>query len=138
MTTALFSGRFDRPHLGHAITIARLGARYEHVIVTMLDYKEAMFPMVERLESMTNILLMLEGSYQVIVSPHHFGSINVDQLRELPHFDVYATGNEKVFKAMRVNSYLMEFTCELIPRYPEYAASDDKKFQKIKEIMKDE
>jgi len=32
----------------------------------------------------------------------------------------------------------MNFTCELVPRYPDYAASDDKKFQKIKEIMENE
>jgi len=75
-----------------------------------------------------------------IVSPHHFGEINVDQLRELPHFDVYATGNEDVYKAMKINSISMNFTCELVPRYPDYAASDDKKFQKIKEkeIMENE
>jgi len=108
MSTVLFSGRFDRPHIGHAITIGRLATRFDQVIVVMLDYKEAQFPMIERLETFANILLGMEGNYQIIVSPHHFGQINVDQLRELPHFDVYATGNAEVYKAMKINSISMK------------------------------
>ena len=131
MKTILFSGRFDRYHIAHNITLARLAQRYDQVIVVVLDYKEAMFPIEERIETISNALLATKGNFQIIVSPHHFGEITEEQLEKFPHFDVYGSGNIEVLKHMDELGY----QTEIVPRYPKYAASDDVKFQKIKEIM---
>ena len=131
MKTILFSGRFDRYHIAHNITLARLAQRYDQVIVVVLDYKEAMFPIEERVETISNALLTTKGNFQIIVSPHHFGKITDEQLDEFPHFDVYGSGNKKVLEHITRLGKKTEF----VPRYPKHAASDDVKYQKIKRIM---
>ena len=135
MITMLFSGRFDKPHIGHAITIGRLGQQWDNVIVVVLDYEKAAFPLLERMTTLSNMLMLMNGNYQLMSSKHHFGEITKEQLRGYPTFEVYGTGNETVYEHMSNLGAKMNFHTIKVPRYPEYAASDDKKFNEIKKIM---
>ncbi|MCP4651202.1 MAG: hypothetical protein GY853_14135 [PVC group bacterium] len=127
MSTILFSGRFDRPHIGHMITIGRLGQQYDKVIIVVLDYPEQKYPIDERVNTLRNALYLMRmrGSYQIVVSKHHFGEIETKQLKEeIPWFDVYGSGNREVLENMKQNIYPTQ-RVEHIPRYPGYSASEE-------------
>lgn len=123
MSTILSSGRFDRPHPGHIITIQRLMRRYDHVIIVILDYPQQRFPIAQRLETLVNALSGSKGNLEIIINYIHFGKITREQLRELPEFDVYGSGNEEVLKHM--SNLLGENKTIYIPRYPGYSASKE-------------
>ncbi len=132
--TILFSGRFDRPHLGHLITIARLGQLYDRVIVCILDYPRQFYEIDERVKIMKDALEHVIGSYEVIVNRHHFGHIIKGQVEELPHFDVYGSGNYDCY----MNMGTLGYKSISVPRYPHYAASEDVKYQKLVHFLEEE
>lgn len=123
MSTILFSGRFDKPHAGHIITIQRLGIRYDKVIVCVLDYPEARYSLSVRISVLTEALAGTKGNYLVIANKTHFGEITVRELEELPYFDYYGTGNVEVFE--KIKAILPPSMVVFVPRYPGYAASTE-------------
>ena len=40
MRVAIFSGRFDPPHIGHVLTKIKIAKEYEFLIVPILDYPD--------------------------------------------------------------------------------------------------
>ena len=98
MTTVLFSGKFDPPHISHFITIARLLKKYDKVIVVVLDYDEQFFPVAYRCAILTEALSHIEGRVvDVVVNNTHFGQITPEEF-DLYGADVYASGNLEVLK----------------------------------------
>lgn len=123
MNTILFSGRFDKPHAGHIITIQRLGQVYDKVIVCVLDYPEAKQPLWFRMNVLSEVLLYSKGNYLVISNNVNFGKITHSELKDLPPHTNYGTGNLKVFDHMlKISKNIL---VEYIPRYPGYAASKE-------------
>lgn len=134
--TILFSGRFDRPHLGHIITIGQLGQKYRGVIVCILDHPNQFYPISERKKTMCDAVRLLSGNYQIITNTYNFEIITkgqIDQEINVP-FEVYGTGNWQCFTNMKNLGYeVVE-----VARYPGYAATKDRCFQKIMKIIKSE
>lgn len=118
--TVLFSGRFDRPHIGHLITIGKLGQRFAKVIVPVLDYPEAHYPVSYRLEVLKDALSLCKGNYTVFANKHHFGKITKDELKEYT-FNIYASGNRECLNHISDLGYETLYT----PRSYDYAASKE-------------
>lgn len=134
--TILFSGRFDRAHIGHLITIAKLGQKYDKVIVCVLDYPDQFYPIDERKKIMCDSLQYLRGNYQVVVNTHNFERITSEQIEEdIPFpFDVYGSGNYQC----NLNMKKLGYKIEDVPRYPGYQATDDRCFQRIIKVLEEE
>lgn len=120
---AMFSGRFDRVHVGHVITIQRIAQTCKKVIVVVLDYPEAKYPLAERMSVLTEILDNSKGDYLVVSSPHHFGKITKEQVDDLPPAESYISGNEEVLEHMK--TVIPEENCYHQFRYPNYSASKE-------------
>lgn len=135
MKIILFSGRFDKPHLGHLITIARLGQKYDKVIVCVLDYSEQFYPIKERIEILRDATQYLRGNYQIITNTINFEKITREQVENLQTpFTHYGTGNYQCFNNMKNQGYE---TVD-VRRYHGYAAGDDRKYQKLRKFLEDE
>lgn len=114
----LFSGRFDRPHVGHIATIAKLGERYKKVIVVILDYKEQRYIAEYRYHIMYELLNRTEGEYELVVDDKHFAEISKGDIGKF-EFDVYGSGNHKCLNHIKNLGYKVEF----VPRSFDYEAS---------------
>ncbi len=128
--TILVSGRFDRPHMGHIVTLGRLGREYEKVIIVILDYPGQTYPISYRITILDDILSMMYGNYHIVSNKTHFGEISESEIRG-HDFDVYGTGNLKVLKHMDeigINSIYLE-------RAYDYSATDDRNIQAIKGLI---
>lgn len=130
MKTAIFSGRFDPPSLGHVLTIQNILTKYSKILVITLDYPgragcnadtaEALFRKVfSYLEF--DWLYHSEKGVKFIQNKEHFGVITKMELKILlvnngiTDFDkaIYAGGN------LAVNSHIEKLGCidvEFIPR----------------------
>lgn len=128
--TILFSGRFDRPHISHLETITILGQQYKKVLVVVLDYPEQTYPVQYRAQKLKDILSRCKGCYDVVINKIHFGEITKEEIKKYK-FDIYGSGNMKVLK------HIEEIGCNVlyIQRSDDTNATDDRKYQKIKEIM---
>ena len=132
--TILFSGRFDKFHAGHIMTIAELGAEYDKVIVCVLDYPEQFYPIKERYDFITNMLDKCKGNYEVVINSVNFENITREDVETLPNFDVYGTGNTICYLCMSALGYIVL----LVPRTRGYAASTDRQYQKLIKFLEDE
>lgn len=124
----LFSGRFDRVHPGHIITIMRLGQQYDTVIVCVLDYKEQKYPIEHRMTVLKDALIHAKGNYIVISNKVHFADITENELDKLPLFTHYGAGNERVLDNIRNEFRMMnvpDTRAVFVERYPGYAASKE-------------
>jgi len=131
LSTILFSGRFDRPHIGHIATIGRLGIEYDKVIVVVLNYNKQTYAPEYRKQILEELLSMMKGEYEVVCHPTHFGKITAAMMRHEWDFDVYGSGNHDVLIHMAeigVKSVYVE-------RAYDYSATDDRNIQKIKEVL---
>lgn len=131
MNTVLFSGRFDRPHIGHIATLGRLGAHCDKVIVVVLDYPGQFYAPQYRRQMLDNILSMMQGEYEVVCYPIHFGEISAAVMRREWSFDVYGTGNHQVLMHMAEIGVPTVY----VERSYDYSATDDRNIQKIKRVM---
>jgi len=121
---ALFSGRLDRPHPGHIITIQRLGQIYEKVIVCILDYPGQKYPISYRKGVIQEALQHSKGEYLVLSNKTHFGKITNSELCEIndiEEWNVYVNANEEVLEHIDKLGYDTYF----FPRYPGYSASEE-------------
>jgi phosphopantetheine adenylyltransferase len=116
----LFSGRFDRPHIGHFITIAKLGQQYGKVLVPVLDYKGQHYPITYRVSVLAEALSYCNGNFEVFKNEHHFGKITKDEVKEYK-FDVYASGNWQCIENMKNLGFKTIYT----PRSYDYSASNE-------------
>ena len=132
--TILFSGRFDTIHTGHVISIARLGQKYDKVIVCILDYEGQFYPIEDRVKIMTDALEHVKGSYEIIVNKEHFAHITKEEAEKLPLFGVYGSGNYDCY----IHVGTLGFKSVSVPRYPGYAASNEVRYQKLIHFLEKE
>lgn len=116
--TILFSGRFDRPHVGHIETIGKLGKEYEKVIVVILDYEKQRYIAEYRFHIMWSILEKLSGNYELHVDPNHFATIGKDALG-VYQFDVYGSGNHECLAHIKKLGHNVVY----VPRSFDYEAN---------------
>ena len=127
---ALFSARCDRPHLGHVVSLQRLAQKYAMVLVVILDYPEQQFSVRYREQMLKECLSMCKGTFKIVVNKDHFAEITKEQVEEYD-FDVYCSGNQTCLRHMERLGYEVEY----VERAYDYAANDDRKWQKIKEAL---
>lgn len=127
--TILFSGRFDKPHLSHFLTIQDLSRMYKFVHVVMLDYPESHYPACMREHMLLEMTAEIEN-VGIIVNKTHFGKITKEEIKDFT-FDVYGSGNVDVLKHMES----LGVECVYVPRTLDTAASDDIKYQKVKKAL---
>jgi len=112
--TAVFSGRFDPPHLGHLDAILNLGRMYARVVVVILDFPGREAGCADEVKDLFNHLFdhicspATRNSYQAVVFDRHFAEISFSEydcfLRNigacLSH-SIYITGNQEVIANMK-------------------------------------
>jgi hypothetical protein len=129
-SVGLFSGRFDPPHLGHLLSIARLGKHHELTVV-VLDYPEQKFPISYRVQIVKEALSYLSGGpYHVEANKVHFGKITKGELATHT-FDFYASGNLSCVHHMESLGY----PCYYVERAYEYAATNDRIAKAVMEAI---
>jgi len=101
----IFSGRFDPPHPGHIATAQRLGKRFKHVLIPVLDYPERSYPADYVVQIFEEILGNSKGSYEVFTNKDHFAKITIERLELFPKFNLYAAGNLETLKHMESLGY---------------------------------
>lgn len=129
--TILFSGRFDKPHGGHFLTIKELSKNYKKVLIVVLDYKESYYPLCLRIHLLEKYFEDYEN-VETAMNKIHFGKITKEELSQFK-FDVYGSGNMDVLKHIE----LLGIKCVYVPRTFDTAASDDIRQQKLKDLMKE-
>lgn len=116
----LFSGRFDAPHCGHIKTIQELGGIFFKVIVVVLDYEKARYPVDYRMEVLAKILGRSYGMYEIIANDENFECIKIESAKKFT-FDIYASGNTKCVAHMKA----LGFRTLNTPRSWHYEASKE-------------
>jgi nicotinamide mononucleotide adenylyltransferase len=129
--TALFSGRFDRVHVGHIISLQRLAERYKKVLVVVLDYEGQQYSVQYREQMLKECLGYCKGNFEILVNKDHFGKISKENAAGFG-FDVYCSGNQQCLKHMEELGYRVEY----VERAYDYEATDDRKWQQIKEVLR--
>jgi cytidyltransferase-like protein len=121
-TTAIFSGRFDPPHLGHIQTVLKLAKRFSKVVVVVLDYPERkVVNAVEAKEIFDYMFDMVfpeisRSKVDVVVNNIHFAKITFGEydafLRNIGaclNHTVYLSGNPEVLANMERQQIKHEF-----------------------------
>jgi hypothetical protein len=111
--TAIFSGRYDPPHLGHLITILGIAELFGRVIVVILDYKgRESCGAGEALSILNTTFDMifpggLRSKVEVVTNDKHFGKITFAEydlfLRNIGvcyNHCTYLSGNPEVLANM--------------------------------------
>lgn len=104
MTTALFLGRFQPPHVGHLLTISRLAQKYDRVIVGVTECEPSVMP-VENVISILELLLQIGNITFIKVRGSVEGGTAVIDCE----FDVCCSGNPAVLSIMKGKGYEIEF-----------------------------
>lgn len=120
LLTCCFSGRFDRPHLGHLIQIMRLGQRFRKVIIPILDYPEQKYSPSYRKQIIDAGLKHAKGNYETFISTTHFGYAPEHCIKEFS-FDIYVSQNIACLKHIEEMGYPVEY----VDRAFDYSASEE-------------
>lgn len=104
MTTALFLGRFQPPHVGHLLTIKKLSSKYDKLIVGVTECEPSVMP-VENVITILEMLLELENVEFIQVSGSVEGGTAVFDF----DFDVCCSGNPAVLDIMKSKGFGIEF-----------------------------
>lgn len=126
----LFSGRFDRPHLGHVISLQRLGRMFDKVIVVILDYPEAEYSIGYRRQLLSDALGNSIGNFDVTSNKTHFARVSKGELSVYGPF-VYASGNHECLSHLAS----LGFETLYVERAYDFAASNDKRLQRIQRVL---
>jgi len=137
--TILFPGRFDRPHIGHVITLQRLAEKYEKVIVVVLGYDNEFYEVTYRYQVLKECLDRCSGKYEIHINDIDWRNakhgVTVAECRTFfskYKFDVYGTGNHKFLRTAAKAGYDVVY----IERAYDYSATDDRTIHLITEVMK--
>lgn len=125
-----FSGRFDRPHIGHLIQIMRLGQMFKSVIVPVLAYPEQKFSVQYRVQILKDALSMARGGYSVFANREHFARITKEEI-SMYNFDVYVSQNIECLKHVESLGYKVMY----VDRAYDYSASEETTLDKIRTIL---
>jgi cytidyltransferase-like protein len=120
--TAIFSGRFDPPHLGHVQTILKIAKRFSKVVVVILDYPERKVVNAMEAKDIFDYLFDMvfpetcRSKVDVVINNIHFGKIKFSEydcfLRNIGacyNHTVYLTGNFEVLVNMQEQQIKHEF-----------------------------
>jgi len=147
--SAIFSGRFDPPNLGHIMQIHRLLAEYSRVIVVTLDWKKrdaVSASMANKIMSKCFNAVLSEISRNkltITTNKEHFGYITRSQLMRLMkknNLDTsktdYIAGNQEVLEHIRS---LKTIRVRSVKRIPISGVCDQYLFEstKVRENIKD-
>lgn len=119
MKIAVFSGRFDPPHLGHAITILKLCESHDIVLIPVLDYDNRWIEAGEAVRILKKVTLDSKIRYNVNLV--HFGKISAHDYNQLLKREgvdqslnnvIYYSGNVEVLSHMKE----IGVKCEYIER----------------------
>jgi len=125
----LFSGRFDRPNVGHIVQIRRLLRVFNKVIVPVLDYPEQKYPVQYRVAILKDAVDCNRAD--VYYNKHHFAKIKKDDLCSYPEFGIYASGNVACLKNMASLGYAVLY----VDRAYDYSSSEDHLLGKIRSLL---
>jgi cytidyltransferase-like protein len=140
MATICITGRFDRPHIGHIITLQKLAEVYDTVIVIVLGYENEKYSVRYRYQILCDCLKRSKGNFIIYINREDWSDlITADitaayckRLLSRYEFDVYGTGNLKFLKAVEMAGIKAVY----VERSYDYAATDDRLIQDIKSIFK--
>ncbi len=104
MTTALFLGRFQPPHVGHLLTIRSLLTKYQHVIVGVTECEPSVMTPRSVIAILGNLITDVNVSFQLVRGSVEGGTAIID----FP-FDVCCSGNPAVLAIMGGKGYQTAF-----------------------------
>lgn len=93
MTTALFPGKFQPPHIGHIQTLMNIYPFYDKIIVGITEDKPSVLSPLKVKNIFESILKHLPKFEVILIKGTIEGSDSIDNL---PDFDVLLSGNQKV------------------------------------------
>lgn len=102
MTIAIFTGRFQPPHLGHILTLMRIYPLYNKIIIAVSEYtyggkkKQVISPEVAK-KILEDVFQHLPKFEVILIGK---GFIERTTFNDLPKFDVVVTGNLELIRKM--------------------------------------
>lgn len=105
MTTALFLGRFQPPHVGHLLTIRSLASRYKKLLVGVTEGQPSVMPVPNVIELLQRLLPDDHIEFHHVTGSVEGGTAIIDC-----DFDVCCSGNQAVLDIMKAKGYQTEFT----------------------------
>jgi len=126
----LFSARCDGLHIGHVITIMRLGRKYGFVHVVILDYPEREWPAQYIKQQMDELFCDLPIDVTITINTTHFGKVTEKELEDYD-FDLYASGN------MEVLNHIAKLGKKIlyVDRALHYSATDQRLMERMKKAL---
>lgn len=109
MNVGFFPGKFQPPHIGHAVTISKLLAdkHYDKIIVGVSEDK----PRVAEVDSIIETFSSIFPDKNKITFCKIKGTLTKytkEETKNLPIFDIIITGNEKVIEWANSVGYVVE------------------------------
>ncbi len=127
--TAIFSGRFDPPHLGHLHTVLNIAKVYGRVLIVILDYPDREACSVDEARDIFNGIFdamfpdTTRSTFQVIINDIHFATITYSAYDTLLrnngicyNHSIYLSGNIEVLDNMKKEG----IKCRFFPRTDDY------------------
>jgi nicotinamide mononucleotide adenylyltransferase len=140
--TAIFSGRFSPPHLGHLHTILNIAKIYGRVLVVILDYPDREVCSADEARDIFNGIFdamfpeTTRSTIQVIINDIHFATIGFAQYDTLLrnnglclNHSIYLSGNQEVLENMKREGIKHRY----FPRTDDYLYTGTKIREQIKE-----
>lgn len=140
--TAIFSGRFEPPHLGHLHTILNIAKVYGRVLVVILDYPDREVCSADEARDIFNGIFdamfpdTTRSTFQVIINDIHFATISFAQYDTLLrnngiciNHSIYLSGNTEVLENMKKEGIRSRF----FPRTNDYIYTGTSIREQIKE-----
>lgn len=104
MTTALFMGRFQPPHLGHILTIKNLSKKYSKLIIGVTEGQPSIISVDEVVAILRGVLEESNVEFLPIKGVVEEGTATIDI-----EFDVCCSGNPAVLNVMEKNGFRTQF-----------------------------
>jgi len=128
--TAIFSGRYCPPHLGHILTIFELCKKFNRVVVVILDYPSREFCTAHEAKDIFDKLFkyifngIYDGKIYVVINNIHFAKITVSEylsflksIRTNYYDSIYFSGNNRVIKHMQKLNIRHKFIGRSLDRF---------------------
>jgi nicotinamide mononucleotide adenylyltransferase len=120
---ALFSGRFNVPHIGHILTIFKLCREFDMIKIVILDYPGRKVLAHWARDIFDDCLKHTGYKWKIYINSTHFAKISMEELSGYGPFDAYYAGNIEVLNNIRNFEKELEFEARWIDRSWFYEAS---------------